>query len=135
MRFQLDNPEDSQNRIRAYDTGRIEIAGRLYAETIAVSQADIENDWPVQGIEGLDETHLKRIRKTVAATNAEILILGTGKKQVFPHPKLLAGMAQAVFDQPPIGVEVMDTAAACRTYNILLSEGRKVTALLFPIEE
>ena len=56
---------------------------------------------------------------------AEILLLGTGPKQRFPHPSLTAPLAQA-----GIGVEVMDLKAACRTYNILAAEARKVAAAL-----
>ena len=51
------------------------------------------------------------------------MLLGTGRRQRFPHPRLTAALAQA-----GIGLEVMDTAAACRTYNILMSEGRRVLA-------
>src|SRR5262245_4853366 len=56
---------------------------------------------------------------------AEIVLLGTGPKQRFPHPRLTAALAQA-----GIGLEVMDLRAACRTYNILVAEERKVAAAL-----
>ncbi len=56
----------------------------------------------------------------------EILLLGTGKKLRFPHPSISVS-----FRQKGIGLEVMDTPAACRTYNILLSEARKVAAAIF----
>jgi uncharacterized protein len=56
---------------------------------------------------------------------AEIVLLGTGPRQRFPHPRLTAPLAQA-----GIGVEVMDVQAACRTYNILVAEERKVAAAL-----
>ena len=56
---------------------------------------------------------------------AEIVLLGTGARQRFPHPRLTAELAKA-----GIGVEVMDLQAACRTYNILVAEERKVAAAL-----
>jgi uncharacterized protein len=56
---------------------------------------------------------------------AEIVLLGTGPRQRFPHPRLTAALAQA-----GIGLEVMDLQAACRTYNILVAEERKVAAAL-----
>jgi len=55
----------------------------------------------------------------------EIVLLGTGARQRFPHPRLTAALAQA-----GIGLEVMDLQAACRTYNILVAEERKVAAAL-----
>ena len=57
--------------------------------------------------------------------DAEIVLLGTGARQRFPHPRLTAALAQA-----GIGLEVMDLQAACRTYNILVAEERKVAAAL-----
>ena len=57
------------------------------------------------------------------AQQPEIVLLGTGRTQRFPHPRLSAALAAA-----HVGLEVMDTRAACRTYNILLGEGRRVVA-------
>jgi uncharacterized protein len=57
------------------------------------------------------------------AHRPEIVLLGTGATQRFPHPRLSAPLAAA-----RVGFEVMDTRAACRTYNILLGEGRRVVA-------
>ena len=56
---------------------------------------------------------------------SDIVLLGTGRRQRFPHPRLTAALAQA-----GVGVEVMDLQAACRTYNILVAEERKVAAAL-----
>ncbi|MDH4182570.1 MAG: MTH938/NDUFAF3 family protein, partial [Betaproteobacteria bacterium] len=57
----------------------------------------------------------------------EVVLLGTGSRQHFPHPRLSRSLADA-----RIGLEAMNTAAACRTYNILMAEGRKVAAALIP---
>jgi uncharacterized protein len=83
--------------------------------------ADRVEQWAVRGFDQLsadDFTYLKNL-------NVEIVLLGTGPKQRFPHPRLTAALAQA-----GIGLEVMDVQAACRTYNILVAEERKVAAAL-----
>ena len=63
--------------------------------------------------------------EALLAHRPEIVLLGTGTMQRFPHPRLSAPLAAA-----RVGFEVMDTRAACRTYNILLGEGRRVVAAL-----
>ena len=68
--------------------------------------------------------------EAVLALRPEIVLLGTGRRQRFPRPHLTAALARG-----GIGVEVMDTAAACRTYNILMSEGRRVLLAAFVQEE
>ena len=71
--------------------------------------------------EVLEEKHFAQL----AALDAEIVLLGTGSKLRFPHPSLTRPLTGA-----RIGLEVMDTGAACRTYNLLASEGRKVLAAI-----
>ena len=73
------------------------------------------------GFEALTETDFAGL----LGQQPEIVLLGTGKGQRFPHPRLSAALAAA-----HVGLEVMDTRAACRTYNILLGEGRRVVAAL-----
>ena len=63
--------------------------------------------------------------RNCVALEPEIVLLGTGDRQHFPHPRLLAPLTER-----RIGVEVMDTRAACRTFNILVAEGRRVAAAL-----
>ena len=75
----------------------------------------------MSGFDALEESDFSRI----AALGCEVLLFGTARLQRFPHPSLLQPLMLA-----RIGVEVMDTAAACRTYNILMAEGRKVAAAL-----
>ena len=77
--------------------------------------------WPVAGVDTLREEDLEFL----AGLGVEIVLLGTGNSLHFLHPRLLQSLAQA-----HVGVEVMDTRAACRTYNILVAEGRKVAAAL-----
>src|SRR4051812_41655990 len=78
-------------------------------------------DWPVEGFDRLSRESFILLE----SEKPEIILLGTGPKQRFPHPSLTAPLAQA-----GIGVEVMDLKAACRTYNILVAEERKVAAAL-----
>jgi uncharacterized protein len=71
------------------------------------------------GLDALGEADFEAL----LAYRPEIVLLGTGATQRFPHPRLSASLAAA-----RVGLEVMDTRAACRTYNILLGEGRRVVA-------
>lgn len=77
--------------------------------------------WPVSGFDDLAEDHFNQL----ARLTPELVLLGTGARQRFPSPRLHAGLIAA-----RIGLETMDTGAACRTYNILASEGRQVLAAL-----
>lgn len=78
-------------------------------------------EWPVAGFEALRAEDFA----ILAGARPEIVLLGTGARQRFPHPRLTQALMQA-----RVGVEVMDTAAACRTYNILMAEERRVAAAL-----
>ena len=73
----------------------------------------------------LQESHFTQL----AALGAEIILLGTGARLRFPHPSLTRSLIEA-----RIGLEVMDNGAACRTYNILAGEGRKVVAAILALD-
>lgn len=109
--------------INAHGPGWIEINGQRHCHSVIVSslpQAQPEPWRPTQ-FEALDAQDFE----SALMQNAELVIFGSGQKLRFAKPQwLLALMAKG------IGVETMDTAAASRTYNILASEGRKVTAAL-----
>lgn len=81
----------------------------------------VETDWTTVGFNDLTAADFA----SLLGCGAEIILLGTGPRLRFPHPSLLVPLMAA-----RIGLEVMDTGAACRTYNILASEGRKVAAAL-----
>lgn len=85
----------------------------------------ITEDWKVQNIEALDRHNIEAL----AALEPELVLLGTGDVLRFPDPRLLVNLTHA-----GIGAEVMDTRAACRTYNILAEEGRNVAAALIIAE-
>ncbi len=78
--------------------------------------------WQVNSFEELTEADFARFTEL----DVEVVLLGTGTRIRFPHPRLAKSLHAA-----HIGLEVMDTAAACRTYNILMSENRRVAAALF----
>jgi uncharacterized protein len=108
------------NTITGYGEGYVMVNGKRRDSSVVVL-ADRVEQWAVRGFDQLsadDFTYLKNL-------NVEIVLLGTGPKQRFPHPRLTAALAQA-----GIGLEVMDVQAACRTYNILVAEERKVAAAL-----
>ena len=80
------------------------------------------DNWSPQAVDELTPEHLQAL---LLDAKPAIVLLGTGGKLCFPHPKVTQIMTAA-----RIGLEVMDTKAACRTYNILVQEGREVAAAL-----
>ncbi len=121
MRFHLDSPE-AVNLIRGYTHGSVTINERKVDESVIVTPERIITGWPPQCFQALETGHLEWL----VALEPEIVLLGTGERQYFPHPRLIAPLARH-----GVGIEAMDTAAACRTYNIVVAEGRRVAAALF----
>ena len=78
-------------------------------------------DWPVRDFAGLKSEDFRGLE----GLGVDIVVLGTGERQRFPHPRLTATLSEA-----GVGLEVMDLKAACRTYNILVAEERNVAAAL-----
>jgi uncharacterized protein len=120
LKIERDQP-DGRNAFTGYGAGYVEVNGTRYAASLVVSAERIVTDWPASSIDALSADHLAAI----AELAPEIVLLGTGATFSFPGPARLAPLHHA-----GIGVEVMDTPAACRTYNILLGEGRNVVAAL-----
>ena len=125
MKIELDSIAESANRISAYDQGWISIGGRQYEQSLLISSTTIDVNWPPAKVSELKLEHFQEIL-TLAP---EIVILGTGKSLIFPDATYLAPITDS-----GIGIEVMDTGAACRSYNFLLGEGRHVVAALLMIE-
>jgi len=119
MKLHLANA-GQQNVITAYGDGYVQVNATRHESSIVVNATSVK-DWEVADIRNLAASNLV----AVAAAKPEIVIVGTGRSFVFPHPVNLRPLIDA-----RIGYEVMDTAAACRTYNILLGEGRNVMAVL-----
>jgi uncharacterized protein len=132
MQVNLDSDLNSYN-IRAYQPGEITVtlppskdtkaAQPVGVETlkgsIVISPRHLIRDWPPMSIESLLAEHLGILTEL----QPEVVLLGTGRTLQFPETDVLAQL-----HNQQIGVEVMDTAAACRTYNILMMEGRFVVA-------
>ena len=112
---------DGKNLFTGYGEGYVEVNHARQAASLVVNGERLVTDWPAASIDTLTADHLAAI----VALKPEIVLLGTGKAFRFPEPALLAPLYMA-----GIGVEAMDTPAACRTYNILLGEGRNVVAAL-----
>lgn len=109
------------NTVTGYGPGYIEInAVRHNQSVLVMPEGDIE-PWPASRFEDLDAAHFEALLER----NPEVVLLGTGARLRFPHPRLTAALARR-----HIGVDAMDLQAACRTYNILMAEGRKVAAVL-----
>lgn len=124
MRFQLETGGQA-NLIRIYAPGRIVVNQDAYTHSLIVLPGQVIGDWPPQVFADFTPGHFQ----TLAALAPEVVILGTGLRQQFPRAELLAPLIKA-----GIGWEVMDSGAACRTYNILMGEGRNVAAALLMIE-
>jgi len=112
---------EGRNVFTAYGEGWVEVNGARHRSSLAVGARVIVPDWTAGTIEAVTEAEIAAL----AGMGPEIVLLGSGASFRFPDPARLAPLHRA-----RIGVEVMDTRAACRTYNILLSEGRKVVAAL-----
>ncbi len=115
-----------QNLVRAYAPGRVTINEQVYTTSLIVTPGQVVAAWPPVGFADLRSSHFE----TIVALKPEVVILGTGARLRFPAPALTRPLIEA-----GIGLEVMDTGAACRTYNFLMSDGRRVVAALLMIEE
>lgn len=99
--------------------GYVAINGQRYQRPVVVTAGEVRTDWAASNFDSLDETHFEYF----LALKPEVLLLGTGTKQQFAHPGLYHELIRA-----GISVEFMNTPAACRTFNILVAEDRKVVA-------
>jgi len=104
-----------------YGESYVMVNGARFAKSVVVLPERIIDDWPASSFAALEPAHFAAL----AGLDLEIILLGTGGKLRFPRPEILAPLIRA-----GVGVEVMDLQAACRTYNILMAEGRKVAAAL-----
>ncbi|SFM34678.1 Mth938-like domain-containing protein [Nitrosomonas communis] len=109
------------NIFSGYGEGYVTINQVRYEHNLIVLPDHIIENWQIENIEQLEAAHFDCIRPF----QPEIVLLGTGATLRFPDPKLMKVMISS-----GIGLEVMDTHATCRTYNILSTEGRRVAAAL-----
>jgi uncharacterized protein len=116
------HPDANQGpTVTGYGPGWVAINGERFTASLVFSAAGDRFDWNCAQFEDLERSHFDRLSEM----DADLVIFGSGERLRFPKPELL----QALHTRR-IGVETMDTQAACRTYNFLASEGRKVVAAL-----
>jgi uncharacterized protein len=122
MELTLDRPGEHLF-VRSVSAEGILIADTLYPGPLVISASELISDWQIGHVRELSEPSLE----TVFSLDPEIVLVGTGADQVFPAPELLM-----CFYRRQVGVEFMNTRAACRTFNVLVSEHRRVVAALMP---
>lgn len=105
--------------IRGYDQGRIVVSEGDFTRSLIITPYHLDPDWEPQTLPDLQTSHLEKI----IALQPEVVLLGTGERLEFPKQEIAV-----FFLQRGIGFEAMGTAAACRTFNLLMSEGRAVAA-------
>ncbi len=120
MKFQPDTL-DGVNVITRQESGRIWVGNTPYSNSLLVPWQGEVRPWPAAALAELTDAHFD----SLADLRPEVVIFGSGNRLRFAPPALMRGLMTR-----RIGVETMDTAAACRTYNVLAAEGRLVLAAL-----
>lgn len=120
MKIQLDSPE-GRNAITAYGEGFVEVNRQRFGTNLAILPERLVTDWFAGDFDALALADIERL----LVFQPQVLLLGTGGRQRFPPPSLMRPLIDA-----RIGYEVMDIGAACRTFNVLVAEGRYVLAAL-----
>ena len=121
MKLHSTEPNQKYQTVTGYDASGVEINAVHFDYSLIVLPETAPRAWPVSDFTQLTAAHFEQIAQDVP----DVVILGTGERQRFVHPRLVASLSEQ-----RIGVECMDSHAACRTYNILMGEGRKVTLAL-----
>ena len=125
MKFELDLGSGHNLRIAAYAAGSVTVATVVYRHSIVLAPNRPVMPWPPAQFSDLAPGHFELL----AAVEPEVVLIGTGGKLQFPAMDLLSPLVSR-----NIGFEIMDTGAACRSYNFLLGEGRQVAAALLMID-
>jgi len=125
MKIESDNLNEGRHRITAYSNSSITVANTSYRANIIVTTDKVLESCLPKQVQDMDEAHLSRI----IALNPEIVLFGTGGAIAFPADDV----CQLLYLRR-IGFEVMDPGAACRSFNFLLGEGRKIVSALFMID-
>ena len=108
--------------IRSVSQNTIRVNEETYSESLALTAEELLGTWPATPVDDLSPDDFD----AVFATEPEVVLLGTGPANVFPPRELTFAFARK-----GVGLEVMDTAAAARTFNVLANEGRRVAAVLY----
>ena len=120
LKLHLSKPVE-KNIFSGYGPGYVVVNKKKYENSMITMPDKIIEDWQAPTVENLTEEHFELL----IPYEPEIILLGTGAALRFPSPLVTKNLLES-----KIGVEVMDTNAACRTYNILMAEGRNVAAAL-----
>lgn len=118
MELNLERPGDYLF-VRRGDARSVTVVDRVLTRSFVLARETLLEDWPVADVGAIADAHVDAI----LALQPEVVLLGTGARQRFP-----AAAVMAAFLQRRVGIEVMDNAAASRTYNVLAGEGRRVVA-------
>ena len=124
VKIDIETTPGNEYHIDSYANGVITVNGNAYNNSLVITPTQLLTTWPPEKFTDLATQHIRQIIQL----DPEIIILGTGNQLCFPMPELIA----EIFENH-IGFEVMDTGAACRCYNLLLSEKRNVAAGLIRI--
>jgi len=116
MEISLDNGSGTF-RIQSYEKTCIRVNDLTYSQPILITPDHLRSPWGPSSF----ETLMPEYFEIMLTYNPQVVLLGTGEKLRFPNPDLYSQLTKA-----EIGVEVMNTAAACRTYTLLMAEGRRV---------
>lgn len=119
MKIHLQDPTSSRNLIRAHQPTAITVGEVVYTTSLIISPDVLLPDWSPANFAELETMHIEALLDLAP----ELVLIGTGIKQQFPALAVLQPLIRA-----QVGYEIMDTGAACRTYNVLAGEGRKIVA-------
>lgn len=114
-------PDGESQVVRGYGDSHILVNNETVTTSAILTPNSLDTSWPPERFEDLEAAHIE----VLPHEQPDLVLLGTGHTQRFPAAEVLAPLYHA-----GIGVEVMDTGAACRTFNIVMSEGRRVVAAL-----
>ncbi len=120
MKFQPDTL-DGVNNITRYDVDNLRVNADLYTTSVLVPWVGQATDWNASSVEHLTQAHFDALLEF----DPEVVIFGSGPKLKFVSPELYRNLIAR-----RIGVETMDSGAACRTYTVLANEGRRVVAAI-----
>ncbi len=122
MKLHADRP--AVQTITAYGEGWVAVDGQRHQASLVLSASGRLEPWNCSQFDALTAEHFDRLL-ALAPEPPELVVFGSGSRLRFPRPALIKSLIER-----RIGVETMDTAAACRTYNILAGEGRRVVLAL-----
>jgi uncharacterized protein len=119
--MQLDLEKGSGILIRSFSIGKLHVNDQIIDRHVMLTADEIISDWSPAPLENLSITDFA----LALERNPEVILFGTGLIQRFPNMQLITEIVRQ-----GIGFEIMDTAAACRTFNVLAAEQRRVVAAL-----